>query len=370
MTTPATTTDTFAAIRPPGLPTGVRALLIVAALVVILAGMRAAANVLAPLVLATFVAIVSLPVLRMLQTLRVPTLPAILLVVLLDMMIIGSLGWIVVRTVLEMRDAAPLYIGRLQVLETAALTRLRDAGFEVQAIPYAEVFQPERIFELAATTLRRVMTIAAFSLLVMLYLIFTLAESVGLPQKMRLAFGAGAEDMARFGQVVREVQRYLALKTVICLATGLVIGVANALLGVDFALFWGFLAFVLNYVPNVGSLIAAVPAVLVALLQLGPGVALGLALIYLVVNLLLGSLVDPILVGRRLGLSTLVVLLSLVVWGSLWGIIGMFLALPLTAAVKIALESSDRLRPIAVLMGPVPVPVKPRAHTEARRSAG
>jgi predicted PurR-regulated permease PerM len=132
------------------------------------------------------------------------------------------------------------------------------------------------------------------------------------------------------------------------------IGIGAAVIGVDFALFWGFLAFVLNYVPTVGSILAALPALAVSLLQLGPGPTAVLAVVYLAVNISIGNVLDPILVGRRLGLSTLVVMLSLVFWGWTWGLIGMFLALPLTAAAKIALESSETFHPVAVLLGPVP----------------
>ena len=134
--------------------------------------------------------------------------------------------------------------------------------------------------------------------------------------------------------------------------TGVAVGIWVALVGVDFALLWGLLAFVLNYIPNFGSLVAAVPAILLAWVQLGPAAALLVALGYLVVNITMGSVLEPRIMGQGLGLSTLVVFLSLLAWGWILGTVGMFLAVPLTVALRIVLESNPSTRWIAVLMGP------------------
>ena len=136
------------------------------------------------------------------------------------------------------------------------------------------------------------------------------------------------------------------------LGTGIAIGVWLAVIGVDYAMLWGLLAFLLNYVPNIGSIIAAVPTVLFAAVQLGPGAALWSAAGYLVVNVVVGSVVEPRFMGRGLGLSTLVVFLSLVFWGWVLGPVGMFLSVPLTMMIKIALDSRPDTHWIAVLLGP------------------
>ncbi|RIK73569.1 hypothetical protein DCC62_17060, partial [candidate division KSB1 bacterium] len=127
-----------------------------------------------------------------------------------------------------------------------------------------------------------------------------------------------------------------------------------ALLGVDFPVLWGFLAFLLNYVPNLGSIIAAVPAILLALIEFGIGRALLATAGYLAVNIILENMMEPRLMGRRLGLSALVVFLSLIFWGSLLGLIGMVLSIPLTMILKLACESSESTRWLAVMLGPEP----------------
>ena len=140
------------------------------------------------------------------------------------------------------------------------------------------------------------------------------------------------------------------IKTAVSAVTGTVVGLWVAALGLDFALLWGLVAFLLNFIPNLGSIIAAIPAVLLAMVQFGPGRAAVIAAGYLVVNIVFGSVVEPMLMGRRLGLSTLVVFASLVFWGFVWGPVGMLFSVPLTMVVKIALENSKDFRWVAVML--------------------
>lgn len=330
-----------------------RTLLLAAALVIVIAGLRAAAPVLAPMALAAFITVVSIPPLQWMRRRGVPLPIAVFVIVLVDATIIAAFGLIILQSAIELRTVAPEYLARIQALELQLIQRLQAAGYDISAVSYQEVVNPERIVGLITGAALRITSIAGVTLLVLLYVVFMLAESTSLPGTLRQAFGETLPVSKRLREIVADVQHYLTLKTVISLGTGILVGTAAALIGVDFALFWGFLAFVLNYIPSIGSFLAAVPALAVALLQLGPGPAALLALVYITINLVLGSILDPILVGRSLRLSTLVVLLSLMFWGWVWGIIGMFLAVPLTAAAKIAMENNPSLRPIAILLGPV-----------------
>ena len=132
--------------------------------------------------------------------------------------------------------------------------------------------------------------------------------------------------------------------------TGLVVGLWTAVIGLDFAVVWGLLAFLLNYIPSIGSIVAAIPAVLLGLVQGGLGYAALVAVGYVVVNVVIGNFVDPYLMGRTLGLSTLVVFMSLVFWGFMWGSIGMLLSVPLTMIIKILLDNTDDLKWVAVML--------------------
>ena len=162
------------------------------------------------------------------------------------------------------------------------------------------------------------------------------------------------QSLKRFQAISSSINRYMVIKTITSLSTGIVIGIWLWFLGVDYALLWALLAFLLNFVPNIGSIIAAIPAVLLALVQFGVGKALMTALGYVAVNVIIGSLIEPRFMGRGLGLSTLVVFLSLVFWGWVLGPVGMLLSVPLTMILKIALESNDDTLWIAVILGAGP----------------
>ncbi|MCC6773069.1 MAG: AI-2E family transporter [Gemmatimonadaceae bacterium] len=330
-----------------------RVALLAAAFMVVVAGLRAAAPVLTPLALAAFVAAVSLPSLGWLRSHGVRTWLAILTIVLLDAAILSLFAWIVVETVIDLSLALPAYIERGQEIEGAARARLARWGMELPAEFYATLVQPQRLLEIAASWARNVTSWISVLFLMLLYLVFILVESVSLPAKVAHVLGRKSRALVIGETVLRQVQRYLVVKTLISLLTGATIGISAALLGVDFAAFWGLLAFALNYIPTIGSIVAALPAVAVASLQLGVERGLALAGVYLAANIALGSVADPILIGRQLRLSPIVILVSLVFWGWTWGLAGAFLAVPLTITLRVGLQSAGRLSKLAALMGPL-----------------
>jgi predicted PurR-regulated permease PerM len=162
------------------------------------------------------------------------------------------------------------------------------------------------------------------------------------------------ESLPRIEAFRGAVQRYVALKSLISIATGILIWIWLLVLGIDFAPLWGFMAFLLNYIPNIGSILAAIPAVSLALVQLGPGSAVAALAGYLVVNNVVGNFVEPRIMGRGMGLSTLVVFISLVAWGWIFGTIGMLLSVPLTMTLKIGFESSRDHRWVSRLLSQSP----------------
>lgn len=324
-----------------------------ASVVIVAAGLHAARAILAPFALAVFAAAVSLPVMTWLRRRGAPTGVAILLVVLMNALLLSFVGWVVLQTVNELRVELPAYLDRAQALEASMREQLRTRGVELPPDFYGTLVQPERLLETVTATAKNVTSMLALLLLILLYVVFVLAESVVLPDKLRRVLGPGATALAGGAAVLTQVQRYLVLKSLISLVTGSVIAAAAAIIGVDFALFWGLLAFLLNYIPTIGSLVAAVPGVLIALLQLGPGTAAVFAVVYLLVNLVVGSVIDPILIGKQLRLAPVVVLVSLVFWGWTWGPIGAFLSVPLTIMVRMVMTRTSGLRQLAALMGPI-----------------
>jgi predicted PurR-regulated permease PerM len=147
------------------------------------------------------------------------------------------------------------------------------------------------------------------------------------------------------------MNKYISIKTIVSIITGLLIYLSLSFIGLDHAIMWALIAFFLNYIPNIGSIIASIPAIIIALIQLNIYYALLVALIYLIINIVMGSIIEPRYLGKELGLSTLIIFLSLIFWGWLLGPVGMLLSVPLTMIMKIALESNDDTRWISILLG-------------------
>ena len=333
---------------------GARFLVLVASLVVVVAGLRAAAPILLPFLVSLFLAVISLPLMLWLQRLRVPTPLAVLCTILADAAVLAVLMLIVGQAVTEFTSVAPRYQARFQELAAGSLEFLARTGIPTDQWVSLDLVNPGAVMDLVGTTLRSITTFLSNSFLVLLTMIFILFEAAGFSAKLVAAFGDRADDFARLGNVTRQVQRYLAIKTFISLGTGLLVGAWVAIMGLDFPLLWGLVAFVLNFIPNLGSLLAALPPVTLALVAFGPGRAAVVALGYVAINVVLANFIEPNLMGRRLGLSTLVVFLSLVFWGWVWGPIGMLLSVPLTMVVKIALENTEDLRWMGVMLGANP----------------
>jgi|AMFO01.1.fsa_nt_gi Predicted permease len=327
-----------------------KALVMAAAVVVIIAGLRAAQAILVQFLIAVFLAVLCSPVVVWLRRHRVPTIVGVILMVIVLMGVIGGFAALLGTSVNQFTAAIPRYQSRFNGLADSVAGWLAAHRIDVSGTSFFKLVKPGSLLGMLGGTLKGLVAALSNTAVVLLIMVFILLDIGGLPARLRAALGGKSGDMERFERMSAQIQQYLGIKTLTSLLTGILIGTWLAILGVDFALLWGVLAFLLNYVPNIGSVIAAIPAVFLALIQLGLGRALAAAIGFLVVNMLIGNFLEPGLMGRRLGLSTLVVFLSLVFWGWVWGPVGMLLSVPLTMIVKISLENSEELRWVAILM--------------------
>lgn len=321
-----------------------------AALVIIIAGAKAASALLVPFLLAIFISIICAGPFHWLQQRKVPA-PAALLLVIAAVMLAGLLVLTLVgSSVNDFTRDLPVYQQKLQGQTLLLLDWLDKVGIDVSKELLLEHFNPGAVMQSAASMLAAAGGVLTNSFLILLTVIFILFEAAGMPAKLKAALPDSNNSQASFEKFIHGVRQYLAIKTLVSFATGVIVAIGLALLGLDYPLLWGLLAFLLNYVPNIGSIIAAVPAVLLAVVQLGPVQALLVAAIYLAVNLIMGNAVEPRMMGRKLGLSSLVVFISLVFWGWILGPVGMLLSVPLTMIVKIALEVNNSTRWLAILL--------------------
>ncbi|MBA4266292.1 MAG: hypothetical protein C0453_14530 [Comamonadaceae bacterium] len=327
-----------------------------AALVIVIGGLKMAAPMVVPFLLAATLATIFMPPLNWLTRRRVPLPAAMALLSLFLVVIWLPLAAILGSSIDDFSDALPGYQDRIQSMVTSVADWLQGKGIDAGRSALQDMLDPAAALGFVRQIGSGIGTALANFFLILLTVIFILLEASGFPKKVRMALGDRSDVQGSFREFSERLQEYLRIKTLVSLLTGGTIALWLWLVGLDFPLLWGVLAFLLNYVPNIGSIIAAVPAVLLAMVALDPtGVALVLAG-FVAANMVFGNVVEPRMMGKGLGLSTLVVFLSLVFWGWVLGPVGMLLSGPLTMAVKIALESDARTRWFAVLLGPGTAP--------------
>ena len=330
--------------------TGTQVLLVLASLTVVIAGLKAASSIVVPLLMAIFLAIISAAMLQWLQRRGLPLWAAMTLVLLLLASTLVTLGSLIGASINQFSSALPRYEVQLNSLITQATAWLGGLGIRLPAGGVAELFDPAGAAKLLGRLLSGFGGLLANSMLIILTVLFLMVESTSLPEKLRSISQNPDKTLGDLAAFMKSVNHYLVIKAAMSLVTGLAIAIYLTILGVDFAIIWGSLAFFMNFVPYIGSIIAAIPAVTLALLDAGPVVALSVAAGFVVANVIVGNVLEPRYMGKGLGLSTLVVFLSLLFWGWVFGPVGMFLSTPLTMIVKIALENDPRSRWISVLL--------------------
>jgi len=330
---------------------GARLLLTMAALIIIIAGMKTAQALLVPFLLAIFISIICAGPFFWLQRHKISAPIALLLVI--TIVVLGGLGIVTLigTSVNDFTTELPLYQEQLRGQTLKLLDWLDNMGVKVSKQILLEYLNPGSVMQSAAKMLATAGGVLTNSFMILLTVIFILLEAAGMPQKLHAALPDASSSLASFQKFTTGVRQYLAIKTLVSLGTGLLVTIGLLFLGLDYAPLWGLIAFLLNYIPNIGSIIAAVPAVLLAVVQLGPIHALLVAILYLVTNVVMGNAIEPRLMGQKLGLSALVIFISLVFWGWVLGPVGMLLSVPLTMVVKIALEVNESTRWLAILLG-------------------
>ena len=327
-------------------------LLILASFTVIVAGMKAAESIIVPFLLAIFISIVASPPFFYLQKKGIPKAIALLIVILAFLFFIFLIGLLIGTSVNDFTSKVPVYQQKLQSQTQAVVTWLIEKKFIEPDFQLSNVFNPSSVLKMIGDTLNQVSGLFANGFLILLTVLFMMLEITSIPVKLKKVSSNPENSILRVQSVFQNINKYIAIKTWISLGTGLLVYFLLLIIGVDYPLLWAVLAFALNYIPTIGSIIALVPPVLLTIIQLGIIESLIVLVGYLVINTIMGNILEPKFMGKGLGLSTLVVFLSLIFWGWVLGPIGMLLSVPLTITIKIALDSSDETKWLAVLLGP------------------
>jgi len=346
-----------------------RFLLTAACVVIVIAGLKASTAFVVPVLAAALLALVCIPPMNLLRRWRVPDAIAVVLVMIGVLLGIGVLSAVVGNSIGEFSASVEGYQEDLDNRiegwfgddpdsaegggpglwqEFKANLKARFSSSENPGD--SEFFST--VLGYAAQLTGSLLDALSNMIVVLLILVFMLFEVNSIPAKLRRALGSDDADLGEYQKIADQIYGYMSIKAVMSFATGVLVAVMAKAFDVDFPVLWGLVAFLFNFVPNVGSIIAAVPAVLLCLIQHGLMQAGLLAGGYAVINMVIGNFLEPRVMGKRLGLSPLVVILSLLFWSWVWGPVGMVLSLPLTMIVKIALEHSTEFRSVAVLLGP------------------
>ncbi|MBP6672968.1 MAG: AI-2E family transporter [Bacteroidetes bacterium] len=323
-----------------------------AAAVIILLMVNQAQTLIAMMLFSFFAALIGTPPVQWLERHHIPSLAAVAIVMLGIIALLVIVGGVVAGSVNMFSTLLPSYQARIQEQMLAIKPWLTSRNITLNDTFIVQYINPGIIMGLAVNILQGFSLALSNIIIVLLTVLFILIEASGFPLKLRAILGDPHRNFSGFTLFINDVERYLVIKTFISAVTGILITVWLTFLGVDSPVLWGFLAFLFNYIPNVGSTLAAIPAVLLAFVQLGTQSALLATAGYMTINVVLDNVIETKMMGTRLGLSTLVVFISLILWGSLLGSIGMVLCIPLTMTVKFACEQKKELHWIAVLLGP------------------
>ena len=324
--------------------------IVMASVVVVLAGIKSASAILVPFLLSLFIAIILTPSLNYFKLKKVPESLALVLVMSIFLVFLGFVVNLIGTSITDFSSNINMYSEKLSSHYMSFSEYVNKMGLDLPVKEFSTLIDSKKVMTFGTTVLQGIGSLFTNGFVIVLTVVFMLLESGNFIKKIDFADGS-RDTMLHIKEILENIQQYMVLKTLISVLTGFLVWIALLVIGTDYAFLWAVLAFMFNFIPNIGSIIAAVPAVLITLVQLGSLSALFVTLVYVGVNIVKGSILEPKIMGKGLGLSTLVVFLSLLFWGWLLGIVGMLLSIPLTIMAKIIFDANEDTKWISVLLG-------------------
>jgi len=318
---------------------------------------KIAAVIILPFTIAVLLAFVMFPVLKVLDRIHCPRIISILLVIAIIIAGMGLFGMVVFTSGKMIVEQYPQYEDRIKALYDWA-ANLFDLPNDEALTIWQNLWNEEAIRSFVRDTTLYLSNyffrFMSAAVIVVLFIVFLLMETGFFREKLTVAYENKIDQINQMGNdIISQITKYLAAKFFISLANGVIFGVTFKLVGLEFAIVWGVFQFVMNFIPTLGSIVAGVIISLFALIQFWPDPApiIIVIAVILTVNLILGNIFDPKIVGDNVGISPLVILISLSIWGYIWGFAGMVLAVPMTVIIKIICENIPFMEPISILIG-------------------
>jgi predicted PurR-regulated permease PerM len=329
----------------------VSSLVYIAALIIIIAGVIYAKSIISPFLLALFISIICVQPITWLEKNRIPRWLALIFVILGLIMLFSGFTFLIGGTLSSFSGNLSKYETTLTTISNSFIQYLNEKGLKIPQDQVSNMIQPAKILEYTASALNTIFNMMGNTFIIFLIILFILMEFGSFSVKVKAIRSESGKSISYFSTILQNIRHYLAIKTLLCISVGILVYLALIIIGVDYPLLWALIAGVMNYIPNIGSVVATIPTVLFALVQLGLGGALWTLGSTMVIHNILGNFIEPRLMGRGLGLSTLVVFLSLLFWGFILGMVGMFLSVPFTMTIKIILEQNEKTKWLAILLG-------------------
>ena len=323
---------------------------VMASIIIVLAGIKNASEIIVPFLLSLFLAIILLPSYNYFNKKGLPDFLSLSIVIGLFILLISLVGKLIGSSITDFNSNIDLYSEQLGVYYHSLVAIASKVGIEISVDDLSEMINSKQLMSFATKIMQSMGSMFTNGFVVLLTIIFMLLESSNFKSKIE-HFSIKSEAIVHVQKITTQIKEYMVLKAVISVFTGLIVWIALSIVGTDYAFLWAVVAFLFNFIPNIGSIIAAVPAVLLTLVQFGFISAIIVSVIYMAINIIIGSIIEPKIMGKGLGLSTLVVFLSLLFWGWLLGIVGMLLSIPLTIMIKIILDDDESTRWISILLG-------------------
>ncbi|MEA3372969.1 MAG: AI-2E family transporter [Campylobacterota bacterium] len=317
--------------------------------VVVIAGLKTGSSLVIPLLMAFFWFLLFLPLANKLRSFGLPDLITTIIVFGITLIIVIVLGTFLITSGQDLVANLPAYQEKFYELTPKITDFFERFGIPLQKNEAIDLFDPAKIIDYTAAFLKGMGNVMTNGFMTLLIVMFLFLESSLLSEKV-FYLTKREDSKEKIRLFLHNINVYFLTKTATSAATGLLVWGMLAFFELDYALLFGVLAFFLNYIPSIGSYIAAFPALLMALLQLSLIETTIIAIGYIIINNLIGSFIEPKVMGKGVGLSTLVVFISMVFWGWMFGPVGMFLSVPLTVVIKIACDNSKELHWVSILL--------------------
>lgn len=323
---------------------------IFASLIIIIAGLMQAVSIVNPILMALFISIICAQPISWLQKRKISQTFAVFIVLFVIVVVFIGFSELISASLSSFSENVAVYENNLNTMGKSIVDFAKSQGVNVSFTKISNMFDVSKVLNVTAGLLGQLGGFMGNALTIFFLALFLLFELDTLEIKSKVIFKDSKTSQYIFS-IFQSIRHYLSIKTVTSLLTGALVWISLEIIGLDYAIIWGLIAFLLNYIPNIGSIVAAIPAVLFALIQLGIGGVLWTGVVFIAVNMIVGNLIEPKMMGKGLGLSTYVVFVSLLFWGFILGTVGMFLSVPLTMAIKIMLEQNKRTEWISILLG-------------------